>query len=272
MAKTQPENQPSMLNRTMISPYFLDQPMAGLVAILEAGGYAGATINQPALPGTTPMAAMAAVHAPLRDFVTRAVQTGQRPVSLAGDCCTTIAVLAGLQRAGIDPVLIWFDAHGDFNNFETSPSGFLGGMPLAMLAGRGDQTMMQAMAATPLDEARIILTDARDLDEGEAQALAASRVTHLPDITQLLTHALPDRPVYIHFDTDIITTAEMPAQNYPVGGGPSAELVQTVFRHLEDTCKIAAISLSSWNPALDTDGACAKVGLATLAALDGPQN
>lgn len=254
-----------MAARTLVTPYFLDQPLPGLAP----AGDDGARINRPHLPGGATMARMSAIHAPLRDFVAQTASAGDRPLSLAGDCCTAIAVLAGLQRAGIDPALIWFDAHGDFNTFETSPGGFLGGMPLAMLAGRGDQTLMRAMAATPMAETRIVLTDARDLDAGEAKALAASRVTHLPDIAQLMDFRLPDGPVYIHFDTDIITASEMPAQNYPVAGGPGSALVRQVFRHLAENCPIVAISVSSWNPALDTGGASAKTGLATLAALDG---
>ncbi|MFV2093126.1 MAG: hypothetical protein ACC634_08575, partial [Hyphomicrobiales bacterium] len=67
--------------------------------------------------------------------------------------------------------------------------------------------------------------------------------------------------------TDIITAPEMPAQNYPVPGGPGAALVEDVFRHLAATGRIAAVSVSSWNPALDIDGASARVGLAALAAL-----
>lgn len=55
----------------------------------------------------------------------------------AGDCLAPIGVLAGLQRRGIDPILYWFDAHGDFNTWETIESKFLGGMPLAMITGRG---------------------------------------------------------------------------------------------------------------------------------------
>ncbi|MFV2093127.1 MAG: arginase family protein, partial [Hyphomicrobiales bacterium] len=179
-----------MPNRTMVTPYFLDQPLAGLTQSLE-GEF---TLNSPDLPNAGTMATMAALHGPLRDFVEQTVRAGNRPVSLAGDCCSAIAGLAGLQRAGVDPVLIWFDAHGDFNTGQTSPSGFLGGMPLAMLAGRGDQTLMNAMATAPLDETRIILTDARDLDRLEARALAASRVTHLPNVAQLLDYRLPGGP------------------------------------------------------------------------------
>jgi arginase len=71
-------------------------------------------------------------------------------VSIAGDCVATMGVLAGLHDAGITPTLIWFDAHGDFNTWETTPSGFLGGMPLAMIVGRGEQTMPHGWAGDPL--------------------------------------------------------------------------------------------------------------------------
>lgn len=58
---------------------------------------------------------------------------GQLPVVIAGDCTFSIGVLAGLQRESTDLTLVWYDAHGDFNTHETTPSGFIGGMPLAML-------------------------------------------------------------------------------------------------------------------------------------------
>ncbi len=59
----------------------------------------------------------------------------------AGDCVASLGVAAGLQRAGIEPSVAWLDAHGDFNTWETTPSGFMGGMPLAVLAGLGDQSI-----------------------------------------------------------------------------------------------------------------------------------
>jgi arginase len=83
-------------------------------------------------------------------------------VSIAGDCCTSLGVAAGLLAAGIDPTLIWFDAHGDFNTWETTPSGFLGGMPLAMLAGRGEQTIVHGVGLKNLEESNIYLADARE--------------------------------------------------------------------------------------------------------------
>ena len=83
---------------------------------------------------------MSILHKEIAKHVSAALTGGSLPVSIAGDCCTAIGVMAGLQKARIQPLFIWFDAHGDFNTWETTPSGFLGGMPLAMIAGMGEQS------------------------------------------------------------------------------------------------------------------------------------
>ena len=123
-----------MKDNFMLTPYFLDDPMPGLTEIVSDEWL----INQPSLPKGNRQERMANLYQPLKDWVAKTIDQGNRPVSWAGDCCTSIGVLAGLQQSGIEPILLWFDAHGDFNTWETTPSGFLGGMPLAMIAGRGE--------------------------------------------------------------------------------------------------------------------------------------
>ena len=65
---------------------------------------------------------MATLHRPIRDFAQTAARDGNRIVSIAGDCCAAVPVMAGLQAAGGNPTFVWIDAHGDFNTPETSPS------------------------------------------------------------------------------------------------------------------------------------------------------
>jgi arginase len=61
---------------------------------------------------------------------------GGSPVVMSGDCTTSLGTMAGLQRAGVDAGIVWFDAHGDLQTLETTSSGCLGGIPLrAALAG-----------------------------------------------------------------------------------------------------------------------------------------
>ena len=77
--------------------------------------------------------------------------------------------MAGLQAAGLSPVLVWLDGHGDFNIPETSPSGFLGGMPLAMMVGRGDPAFGRSVGLTPISEQDVWLVGARDIDPPEQE-------------------------------------------------------------------------------------------------------
>jgi arginase len=251
-----------MNNRYLLTPYFLDQlvpgltPLAGPDWTVNNLDWSGRQ-NEPgsAIPATGGRKErMTALHKAIAGWVNETARRGKRPVSIAGDCVAAIGVLAGLKRAGLDPLLIWFDAHGDFNTWETTPSGFLGGMPLAMLVGRGEQTFVQAVDLTPLPENQVILTDGRDLDPGERLALASSVVQHLPNMSALLRFAWPERPIYLHFDTDVLDPSEAPAQNYLAAGGVSFDELAQVFRAIAGTDRLAAVSVSTWNPALDGDG------------------
>ncbi len=252
-----------MTSTYILTPYFLDQPLPGLAALEEPGWI----VNQAKLSGMTRLERLAGLHQGLALQVEGLLAEGQRPVSIAGDCCTALGMLAGLTRAGLEPILVWFDAHGDFNTWETSPSGFLGGMPLAMLAGLGEQTILEILEIDPLPQERITLSDARDLDPGERELVASSHLTHLEDPLELLERDLPEGPLWVHFDTDVVDPAYVPAQNYPAPGGPSPEEMERIFRHLVDTREIAAVSLSSWAPDLPGAEVSRDISLALLRIL-----
>ncbi len=249
----------------MVTPYFLERPVPQLAEMASPGW----SVNAPGFSGDGEQMRLASTHRPIADFVAGALAAGERPVSIAGDCCSTIGVIAGLQRAGIEPTVIWLDAHGDFNTWETTPSGFLGGMPLAMIAGLGDLTMPEAVGLKPHASARILLADGRDLDPGEADLLAASDVVMVPEFTDLLEMALPDGPLYVHFDCDVINADETPAHNYPVPGGPSSRQVADVFARLSGTGRVAAASMSAWNPDLDQKNQTGAVCMSSFKVLLG---
>ncbi len=254
-----------MKRRTILTPYFLDQALPGLETLAEADWI----INQRQLPQADLLTRISGLHTALAVQVEEAVREGQLPVSLAGDCCTAIGVLAGLKRAELDPLLIWFDAHGDFNTWETSPSGFLGGMPLAMLAGLGDVTLLENLEMEAIPQEQIILSDGRDLDPGEKELVANASITHLREPLDLMDYPLGDQSIWIHFDTDIVNPEESPAQNYPALGGPGAEDLERVFRHLAATGLIKAVSLSSWAPGLPGEEMSKAVSMGLLEILVG---
>lgn len=252
-----------MNDQTIFTPFFLDQPLSGLDDLVQPDWI----VNRPDLPKGAVQERMTVLYEPMAAAVETAVREGKRPVTMSGDCCASLGMLAGLQRAGVDPKLIWFDAHGDFNTWETSPSGFLGGMPLAWLVGRGEQTIPQALGMDSLYEGKVTLTDARDLDPLEAEAVASSTVNQLDLVTDLSSAPLPWGPLWVHFDVDVIDVVEAPAVSYPAPGGPSTPILEEVFRYLATSRQVKAVSVSLWNPQLDSDGRTRKVVLDLLHTL-----
>lgn len=149
----------------------------------------------------------------------------QTPLIFAADCVSALGALKGLEAQ--QPDVLWYDAHGDFNTWETTPSGFLGGMPLAMLVGRGDMQFMRGIGLAPLDEECILITDARDLDPEEEVALRESKLTHLKQVSDLQTATLP--------------------------GGPSASQVMETLKRVVAERPLSGVLFSLWNNALVTD-------------------
>ena len=254
-----------MKNRFILTPFFLDAPAAALERLLQPGW----TLNCPALLHGAADVRMSAIHEALAGQVAADLRAGARPVSMAGDCCTAIGVVAGLQRAGLRPVLVWLDAHGDFNTPETTISGFIGGMPLAMIVGRGDQALPQAVGMHSIAEADVFLADARDLDPGERQLLERSRVHRVTDLETLPDRVPTGRPLYVHFDVDVLNKDEAPAMRYAVAGGPSLGAAQRMAARLAANGQLAAVSLTVWDMEADRTRQTERACLSTLGHLVG---
>jgi len=233
-----------MPNRWIVTPSFFEHPEPALIGIAPPE----AALNPVTIPDRT-APSMAALHAPIRRFTIETLASGHRPISLAGDCCAALPVLAGLQAHGLSPTLIWLDAHADFNTPETSPSGFLGGMPLAMLSGRGPQWLSAANGLAPQADKSIILVDARDLDPLERTALEASDIRHIP-LAALASQPLSG-PMHLHLDTDILNADACAAFNYPVSGGSSVAALNRAIGALVSRADICAVSISGWTGALE---------------------
>lgn len=197
---------------------------------------------------------LAPIHRELADRVAETARSGGRPVAILGDCCQTIPVMAGLARSGVYPSIVWLDSHGDFNTWETTPSGFLGGMPLAMLTGRGDQRMMEQVGLLPIADSRVLLSDGRDLDPGERELVKGSGIRHMEKVIGV-PYSLPDGPLYLHIDTDILDARLAPAFLYAVKGGPSPEGLKSVIDNILGSGRVVAISVTAaWDAGKDEGG------------------
>ena len=170
------------------------------------------------------------------------------PLIFSSDCVNALGAMKGLEHH--QPDVLWMDAHGDFNTPETSPGGFLGGMPLAWLVGRGDLRYMTGLGLSPIREEQVTLTDARNLDPGEAVAVQNSAVTHLKHVDDLLNGTWSGRPLYLHLDIDVVDSSEMPAMIYPEPDGPSVEQVSAALTHVAQSANVVGVLCSLWDNSL----------------------
>lgn len=233
-------------------PYYLGESAAerGEVQILRESGIADelgadwveiepdfASANDPVVAVNRALAA--AIRA----------RPAKTPLVFANDCTSCLGMVKGLESKS--PAILWYDSHGDFNTPETTPSGFLGGMPLAALVGRGNQHLMRGVALDPVAESDVIITDARNLDPEEGVMLRGSDVTIYDTLDELNEADLPNKPIYLHFDTDVVDCADIPALSYPEPGGPSLDESIASLRHVMRRGDIAGVLFSLWNSTLE---------------------
>jgi arginase len=123
-------------------------------------------------------------------------------------------------------------------------------MPLAMLTGRGDQTLVDALQLTPLPDKQILFSDGRDLDPGERTLLENADLFWTSDPADLTARPLPAGPLWVHFDADILRLEDAPAMSYPAAGGPALDTLHALFTRLAASGRVVAVSVSCWNPTL----------------------
>jgi arginase len=243
---------------TVISvPYHLDEHLPDLDLPLSAEEIVTAD-----LPPADVWARLAALYHRVADAV--AAAAGSRPVVLSGDCPTALGTVAGLQRAGIDPAIVWFDAHGDVQTLETTASGYLGGLPLRLLVGYRPGLIATSLGLRPVPEHRVMLVGARDLDPPEVAYLAGAPIGRA-EVAGLDAAALPGGPLYVHVDLDVIDPAGVPGLRYPAPGGPATARVAGALSMILATGRAAAVGIAcTWRPG---HGAAARTGPNLQAAL-----
>jgi arginase len=203
----------------------------------------------------------AALVRPVRDALVR----GELPVVLSGNCNSAIGTVSAIDplRTGV----IWLDAHGEFNTPETTASGFLDGMGLAIATGRCWRTMAASIPGyRPFPDAHIVLVGARDFDEAEERELrrtgialvqpplvrewgaAAAIVPALASLRQRV------ESVYVHIDLDVLDPGEGVANPFQAPGGLTVDEVSAILEIVEDRFALRALGIASYDPEVDRDG------------------
>ncbi len=188
-------------------------------------------------------------------------RAGAGPLILAGDDTASIGVVSGLQQtdgAGARLGIVWLDAHGDFNTPDTSYSGILAGMPVAILAGLAGPLWREAAGlAAPIATERIILAGTRDLDEKEQALLQATEVRVVQaggmrsgNAFETEVERLSKRCdlLYLHVDLDVLDPRFVPSASTPSPNGLTTVELIAAMTVVFKTGQTAAASMSSVNP------------------------
>lgn len=214
------------------------------------------------IPDHTPAHELARVVAAQRELarlVRDAVDAGEFPIVLAGNCNSAVGTLAARPD---DTVVIWFDAHGDFNTAATTTTGMLDGMALSMVTGREFRALAASVPGfVPVNESRVMLVGARDLDPQEQEALSASAITRIApgEAPQAIVDAIrrlgPPAPhIYVHLDLDVVDPREARANQYDAPHGLSrADLCHTL-REITRAAPVYAFAMTAYDPWWDKDG------------------
>jgi arginase len=191
---------------------------------------------------------------------------------LGGECSETVGAMAGLTEAyGGKPGMLWLDAHGDFNVPGTSPSGYIGGMCLAMACGMASGLDLGiGQEPPPLAGERLVHVGSRALDPPEVAAFNSSPAKLFPaqqvksigaaEVAEEAARHLDNRSEWIacHLDVDVIDPALIPSVNYPEPGGLTLEETSIIIAGLIGTGKLRVVEIAAYDPSKDRRAASAK--------------
>ena len=211
----------------------------------------------------------------VRDVLAR----GALPLVLGGDHSLSIGVLAGRCLAGCRGGVIWLDAHGDFNTEETTPSGNIHGMSLAVATGRGAPELLAVAGGASVAEGRTAIVGVRRLDPGEQAALRASgvRVFTMRDVDQagigvLLPRAIEVAsgggayPFHLSLDLDVLDPLHAPGVGTAVGGGLTCREAHLVMQLAADSGLLGSLDVVELNPVLDEHNRTAALAVELIAS------
>jgi arginase len=205
------------------------------------------------------------------DETTRAAKEGFTIV-IGGDCTIVAGTVSGARRQLGQPVgLVYIDADADLNTPETSPSGFVNGMALAIALGRGPAEVLAATGEPPaVAPEHVALVGFRALDPGERRAIGelglalpavAARKLGMRVAAALAIDGIAnaDGPIVVHLDVDVIDAAEMPAKQYLTpGGGLTYAEVSDLLTALVASPRVVALEVTEYDPSRDPDGVHAR--------------
>lgn len=229
---------------------------------------------------------MALANANFAEVVREGLQDNMITIGLEANCNDLLGMLSGLKydsdgnarRVG----LVFYDSHGDFNIPETTLSGMLGGMPVAVAAGHALHNLRNTTGlAEPLPMSDIMWGGVRDLDPLEADRFREYEVRQVSvqdirDISENFRKQFNEMAdgvdiVYVHVDMDVLEPNEVPGHGLTVPNGPSSKALAAAIGVMFENPKTVALGIAS-TPSFnaDPDGVSRQAALNLIeGAIDG---
>lgn len=222
------------------------------------------------------------VNTMLCNEVSQVISEGKFPLVIGGDHSIAIGTISGVLQHRKNLGVIWFDAHGDINTPETSPSGNIHGMPVAALLGMGDKELTRIGGEdTFLKKENIVYIGSRDLDAGERIAMKEQGITvftmyEIDDmgIKKVMQEAIRiagegTDGIHVSFDLDVLDPTIAPGTGTKVPGGMSYRESHYALELLAKSEKLVSAEFVEVNPLLDNANMTGKAAAALAGSLFG---
>ncbi|PSL42327.1 arginase [Salsuginibacillus halophilus] len=213
--------------------------------------------------------------------VTEIHEAGRFPLVLGGDHSISIGTLAAHAAQAENLGVIWYDAHVDLNTGETSPSGNIHGMPLAVALGYGDKKLTSIGSGPKLKPENIVIVGARALDEGEKAFVQEHNICvytmhdidrrGMSTVMEEAINYLRSRcdQVHLSLDLDGLDPQDAPGVGTPVVGGVSYRESHLAMEMLAEAEMITSAEFVEVNPILDERNKTAEAAAALMGSLFG---
>ena len=196
------------------------------------------------------------------------LENGEQPLVIGGDHSIAMGTVSGLsahfRKKNQSIGLIWFDAHGDMNLPETSPSGNIHGMPLAHLLGYGDEELSSISNVSPAVNAKnVVLLGIRDVDRVERKFIRESgiKVFTMRDVDELGMSEVSKQALeivnagtagfHVSFDLDGCDPDVIPGTGTLVPGGVSYREAHLLLEECASNGRMTSMEVVELNPFLD---------------------
>ena len=229
------------------------------------------------------LAEIVVVAARTRGIVANSLENGCLPLILGGDHSLSIgsvgAVAGHYRERGESIGVIWVDAHADMNRPDTTPSGNIHGMSLAVLMGHGDPTLVALAGGEPtVDPQNVSVLGARELDSGEKELIRdlGVRVFTMSELDDRGAGACMEEALerandgtagfHLSFDLDVLDPRVAPGVGTPVQGGLTYREGHRVCEKAARSGRLLSLEIVELNPVLDDRNHTAQLAVGLVAS------